>query len=218
VNEECSVGGRRIASNGWKKSAVEVFDVDERRTVFSQPHLREDPANASKRNAPMSLQPEFERPTISVSGRTVIDARSKALWNVNTSRVLWRAKPYERVMDLGDGEHFNVIELWNQLWNGTPSAKYWTRAVRSSESSGLIVRTVGTLVVDPRLWNSSKTLGIGHDGSVYRLPLPVNWPLLALCQSILALPLILLWALLRYRRRRAARRQPAVAIDSVVTP
>jgi len=36
-------------------------------------------------------------------------------------------------------------------------------------------------------------------------PLPVNWPLLTLCQTILALPLILLWAALRWRRNRRLR-------------
>jgi len=41
-------------------------------------------------------------------------------------------------------------------------------------------------------------------GNVY-LGHSVNWPLLALCQAILALPLILFWAILRWRRKRRLR-------------
>jgi hypothetical protein len=44
-------------------------------------------------------------------------------------------------------------------------------------------------------------------GVVYRYP-TVNWPLLALCQTILALPLVLLWAMLRWRRMRMASAMP----------
>jgi hypothetical protein len=42
-----------------------------------------------------------------------------------------------------------------------------------------------------------------EDGEVRRYPV-VNWPLLVLCQTILALPLILLLAILRWRRKRQA--------------
>jgi len=42
------------------------------------------------------------------------------------------------------------------------------------------------------------------DGSVY-LGWSVNWPLLALCQTILALPLVLLWAVLRWWQKRRLR-------------
>jgi hypothetical protein len=45
----------------------------------------------------------------------------------------------------------------------------------------------------PRHWNSSGTLAVDFDASVHRLPYVVNWPLLALCQTILAMPLVLLW-------------------------
>jgi len=50
-----------------------------------------------------------------------------------------------------------------------------------------------------------------EDGEVRRYPAP-NWPLLALCQTLLALPLILLWLALRWRSKRKASggRQPPV--------
>ena len=38
------------------------------------------------------------------------------------------------------------------------------------------------------------------DGEVYSFPLAPNLQLLAFCQTILALPLILVWALQRWRR------------------
>ena len=48
-------------------------------------------------------------------------------------------------------------------------------------------------------------LAVDTDGTVYEMPLRVNWPLLAACQTVLASPLILLWLGLGWRRRLARR-------------
>jgi hypothetical protein len=204
IGEEHSIGARRLASGGWKKSAIEVFDLDVEQMVFSHPIPAEEPTRSTKRGAPRVLPREFDHPTLSASGRMLFDARSRTLWEVNSTRVCWQGKPHEHVSDIGDGEHFTVVERWDQLWNGKPSPKYWTRAVRKLETGDVLVRSMGILIVDPQLWNASRTLGVTYDARVYHLPLPVNWTLLAICQSILALPLILLLAILRWRRKRQA--------------
>jgi hypothetical protein len=69
----------------------------------------------------------------------------------------------------------------------------------------------GTGAVFKRFWwtdfmklefeSADGTLVAGNQGAIYHAP-PVNWPILALCQTILALPLIMLWAVLRWRRQR----------------
>lgn len=52
--------------------------------------------------------------------------------------------------------------------------------------------------------NADQTLLGDSDGLIYEYP-KVNYPLLALCQTILALPLVLLWSGLRWRRKRRRR-------------
>jgi len=45
-------------------------------------------------------------------------------------------------------------------------------------------------------------LGATSQGAVYTLPPRINWLLLILCQTILALPIVLVWLTLRSRRKR----------------
>jgi hypothetical protein len=69
------------------------------------------------------------------------------------------------------------------------------------ETGELIYRsTWGDTWIPPHLFNADGTLGVANGGRVYRLPPSVNWPLIALCQAFLALPLVLLWVILRWRR------------------
>jgi len=102
-------------------------------------------------------------------------------------------------------------------------------AVRIEEQFGLWLRDLlpatiafrdpGTSLLLQRVWATHPRLIEDDDGrlvcdpagNIYELPLRVNWSLLALCQAILALPLVLLWTALRWRRRRATRRQLAEA-------
>jgi hypothetical protein len=53
--------------------------------------------------------------------------------------------------------------------------------------------------------DSAGTLLVNDDGSVYRLPPGANWDLLAVCQTILALPLVLTWLAVRWWRKRRLR-------------
>jgi len=47
---------------------------------------------------------------------------------------------------------------------------------------------------------------VDDEGEVRRLPPLPNWPMLAFCQSVLAIPLIFLWLALLWRRKRRDRR------------
>lgn len=105
---------------------------------------------------------------------------------------------------------YPCYESWNQLWEKwLPNLKLNTWAIMVPVGRELDFRY--RLRDYPITWstavNSNATLVVLDDYDVYELPPHVNWPLLALCQTILALPLVLLWALLKWRGRRAARRQ-----------
>lgn len=133
------------------------------------------------------------------------------LWNVRTGQRLWRRDPkFEAVLrrDLPDGR-FAVLEDWKVWCERFGVTTEWTTvAVRSMDSGG----------VDFRVWDfpfgeecvsDDWTLAVDRDGAIHRTPPPHNWRLLAICQSVVAAPMILLWVALQWRRWRAARRQPS---------
>ena len=128
------------------------------------------------------------------------------LYEVGDGRILWQASPLETVK-AADAEGFLVAEEWHELWKDRfPNLKLETNARRSMDTGAVLYRTHAGTVIDHRLCNAADTLFVASDGGVYRLPMPVNWTLLALCQSVLALPLILLWLALLWRRKRRERR------------
>lgn len=134
------------------------------------------------------------------------------LWNVRTGLSLWRRDPkFEAVLrrELPDGR-FAVLEDW----------KVWCeRFGVTTERTTVAVRSMETGGVDFRVWDfpfgeecvsDDWTLAVDQDGTIHRTPPPHNWRLLAICQSVVAAPMILLWVFLRWKKWRAARRQPAV--------
>jgi len=126
-----------------------------------------------------------------------------ALYEVDSGRPVWKAATFEHVTDANQGEGFFVQEDWQGIWKAWfPKLKFQTRAYRSLQSADLLYRASGTVRFDPRDVNASRTLVILADGSIHPWPLRVNWLLLLLCQTLLALPLASLWALLLWRRRR----------------
>ena len=66
-------------------------------------------------------------------------------------------------------------------------------------------RTAETNQTIPMRWNAARDLGVTYEGKVYRARPQVNWPLLILCQSLLALPLLLTWLALPWRLKRRLR-------------
>jgi len=81
-------------------------------------------------------------------------------------------------------------------------------AVRDMESGTVRRRFQGTSAYWPGMLTTVSADGhrlVDPKGNVYE-PSNANWPLLAICQTILALPLILLWLALLWRRKRRERR------------
>ena len=120
-------------------------------------------------------------------------------------RLLWQAARFESVYGAVSRGSFLVLERWSEVFDGGPSLlDRVTWAVRDLATGDLRYRVRDT---HPSLDCLSDTCasGIDYDGNVYAMPPPPNYPLLALCQTILALPLVLLWAALRWRRKRKMR-------------
>jgi hypothetical protein len=162
------------------------------------------PAIAPQGNAVLRyMNEEFVPPANRRVGAT---GPTLALYELGDGRILWQQGLYEITTESNGPDGFLVKEEWHKLWEAwLPNLKYETLARRSLDDASLLYRTSAKIAVDPRNYNAARTLVVMSDGAVHRLPLQTNWPLFALCQTILALPLILLWAMLRWRRNRRLR-------------
>jgi len=203
--EHCGVklpmqGGRLVLFGPLDgEGMVRVLEFPSGRVVFSSAEL---PAN--QRAA--STNEWKSTPTLSPSGRRLMTVHP-TLWDVDDGRQVWRLGPtdvgIERQASPG---LFSVEEDWQPLinlvwpsWEIHPA----TTAVRDIETGALRYRLWGD---DLQVCTSSDgKMATGKLGLVYALPVGPNYPLLALCQAILALPLVLLWAIMRWRRKRRLR-------------
>jgi hypothetical protein len=201
-------------ADAWGMS--DVYDFNSKRLYSSVPLAERRPDG--KRRWAFSIA----QPTISRNGRSIFryssDQVLATILDIDTGGIVWRAGPHETATPMSSQEGLIVEEAWHELWKKwLPNFKYETVAWRNVDDGEVVCRTVAQTVVDPKSCNLDRTLFVSKDGSVYRMPLSVNWILLAYCLAILATPLVLLWAVLRFRKRRAARRQTAAALESQVT-
>jgi hypothetical protein len=199
----------RVALMKETDLTVEVLDLERETIVFSEPRPEPSAILVTKRTS---------APAISPSGRTVMSGRNQVLWEIDRGVALWRPGEWELAHSAGTTNDFVVSENWSGLWSKfAPKFKFETFARRNLESGQVLLRTPRDYLIAPHICNAAGTLVV-LGPHVHHLPLRVNYPLFLICQSILALPLILLWTLLRFRRRRAARRQAAVAPPTTVQP
>jgi hypothetical protein len=140
---------------------------------------------------------------ISASGRAVIAGDASVVWNVDEGTPIWTPTSVESMRIVESNEQFMVKESWHRLWQRwLPDWKLETSAFRKLDDGTLLSRMKEGDLPWPSHVNCAGTLVLASDGTIREMPPRVNWPLLALCQAILALPLVLLWAVLRWRRRR----------------
>jgi hypothetical protein len=185
----------RFAYRSKDQSELVVFDIERRKMVFREPA----PA------APPSKTAGTKVPVIASDGRTVVDP-SLGLFEVDSGRALWWPGDHETIVASANADHFVVRENWSTLWSRmAPKLQFQTIAFRRLDTGELLWRTRNGLYVSPPMRNAAGTLVVMADGTVRRMPLPVHWPLLAFCQSILALPLVSLWTALWWLRRRRLR-------------
>jgi hypothetical protein len=190
---------------GGDKVWMDVYDLNERRFLSTKP-----PGAPAVRTFCYGRVP----PTIAPNGRAVLryekDNRAigrgwadhgSVLIEVGSGRLLWRtgwADTVEEVPWVSFPQVFKVSEEWHRYWeNWLPESRYRTLAWRNLNDGRLLMRTSANMAIDHRQTNVTKTLFVTDEGTVHRLPLDPNYRLLALCQAILALPLVLLWVMLR---------------------
>jgi len=196
-----SIGGSRFSFSGSPNvSSFGVFDVAQNRILFG-------PSADDELFDPRMRRRGSGAPPLSPSGRSMLGGDPRALRDVDSMRVLWRPAAPEFTFQTLTREHFQVIEPWQVFWERWfPNLKFETWSLRTLETGALVFRIPAQeRRMFPYHRNAAGTLVVAEDGAVYRLPFRPNWSLLALCQSLLALPLILLWLLLRYRRQRRLR-------------
>lgn len=207
-----------IAANGIiafcersRGSAVSVYDLLNERFVFptSPEQARSEPHPVF--GGPMRFSPSGKR-FLANSSANGMNIHHHWLWDAQTGAAVWRPGRHEASVPAGGEEFFQTTETWSELWKDWfPNVSFVTRAMRSVEDGSLVRRTANMTYSLHNGFNSAGTLVVTQSGDVFRWPLPINWPLLAACQAVLASPLVALWALLRWGRRRRQALNPSAS-------
>jgi hypothetical protein len=154
-------------------------------------------------------------PRLSLDGRKLVSGNG-VIWDVDSRLEVWQPRKHERVREVDPDRHIlRCVEWWDDLFDPPPGVKRLvTDSIREFETGAFRYRT----------WEHPSLSDISSDGRlgiienrVYEMPPRVNWLLLAICQSILALPLILLWAVLRWRRIRRTRLALSLSVNHPVS-
>ena len=147
------------------------------------------------------------------AGRVVWSPQNEVYEGKGRTRVgsSWYLRKGEKVTAADPRGWFETTETW-QLRLGNWSREATTYGIRSARTAALAFRCHNP-IASSTVWSSraprvssDRNWMVNENGQVFRLPPRPNYPLLLLCQSILALPLTLLWAGLRWRRKRGKRR------------
>jgi len=180
-------------------ASFRVFDVAQRQWVFEKQLSNEPKYDPRKPGA-------ANEPIVSQRGRAALDGTWSVLWDLGSGTRLWSKKDHEFVHAERGGSAYLVREDWSKFlpWRSVP-IRFETRALRDLESGTLFLRTSSTSISTAFKLNKAQSLVVLNDGTVRRLPFPVNYGLLVLCQGVLALPLVLFWLVLRWRFKRRFR-------------
>ena len=202
-----------IGSRWGKSGRVALFDWPEGGLGgVSVVDARSGDVSISSRSTPGlipfgSASTAWSPTAISPSGRTLLSMHDE-LWDIGERRRIWSPEEFESVEQSNAARGtFLVHEDWNKLVGLTQFRLPYggiTWAVRDMENGALVYRA-GRWHPNFNHFSSDGRLGVTDLGDVVSFPLRPNYSLLALCQAILALPLIMLWAALRWRRKRRMR-------------
>jgi len=199
-----SLNGRIAFTRIGTQAPFRVFDMARQEWIFEKDAPNEPTYDPKKRGV-------ANEPRISPSGRSVLDGKWSSLWDIESNTLLWSKQEEERVWVDRLGTMFLVQEDWfRPLRKWRPGLGFETWALRDLESGALIVRTSEKGFSTPPKMNNARSLVVLKDGTVHRLPLSVNWGLWTICQAILAVPLLMVWGVLRWTKRRRMRRAQSV--------
>jgi len=190
-----------------------VYDLKERREIFVFP----DQSQKSQWDA-HTISIDYPPSRLSADGRTLLDRARSVLVDLDTGHRLWsgnqawglpnptncfRWARQEWALDVNSSESFEVAERWGvAVGRWTKNAE--TYAVRRIRDGSLVYRSWRETLGRNQTSNDG-TLLVDVDWNIRSLPPRVNYPLLALCQTILAMPLVLTWLAFRWQRKRWLR-------------
>jgi hypothetical protein len=164
-------------------------------------------------------------PKLSRDGRAVLDSHGRLI-DLDLNRVIW--SPDAGFEEVGSAEaaidfdppvtSFVVAENWKNALPRLPDVLARpTYAFRRLDDGRVCFRGRGPLPefshrsFDDRLWLARVSFANGvREFHLYDVPPPIDWTLLVLSQAVLALPILLIWFVLRRRRIRRLRRTISV--------
>jgi hypothetical protein len=203
--------GRIAWADSATRGGIKVFDLESKSVVFVEPDPPpRDEASTSSRPAWNEFQ--TRSPVLSDDGGSVLKHGRGPLFDVDSGRVLWSALEGQAVVNVDGGRNFEVGELWKPTI-GPWSWEFITYAVRRLADGALEYRTTTPTLQLMSAQDEGPRLSYSQ-GEVRELPPRVDWLPVALCQFVLALPLLLLWIALRWRRKRRAIDRPAQGLVS----
>jgi hypothetical protein len=208
-NPSASRSGRVLFHGEIGDDSVDLVDAFAGRIIYSHPsHEKRGPAPFTKGGPTPTVIKVVSPPRLSQSGRSLLTSDPATIWDFETSAPRWRGSNAWSVFYRGDDESFWVSEgvAWPlSIWGGS-TQRYATASRRDFESGRTLCRCWATDMRGANWVSSDGQLAIKPDGTVHNLPYLINWPLLALCQGVLAIPLVLFWLALFWRRKRHLRR------------
>jgi hypothetical protein len=176
-------------------ATIDVIDLQVEKRVFVHP----------PRDERLDLPLLPVRAVVSRDGTKVFGGESLSVFDMQTEGVIWPRCQHESVFEFNPQGNVTLLENW-RTWSGLPLPKSWnltTLTLRKLDDGTFVRRTWHLPFLKSTAFSRDGRFAVDvADGRVYASRPLVNYPLLALCQTFLALPLVLLWALLRWRRRR----------------
>jgi len=188
---------------GTRPEEIDVVDLATGKTLLHVPPPGERQPPEMK-DGMIVVHSYYPAPVLSLDGRTIQLPSENAVRDVDTGTVLWKEREGERAGTADPLGTLEIAEEWPPLFNGWPR-NLKTYALRDLRTMRLLQRTWVSTAAQVGRPPSTDTWLLDDNRNVCRLPATANYPLLLLSQSILALPLILLWALLRWCRKRRLR-------------
>ena len=196
----CTASSGRIACRPYARDdAVQVLSIPDGRALFDRG------TTAAERKASGSDWQWF-KVALSSDGRSLLQRDAGVLWSIDNGRPIRYLESNVDSPPVGD-----CFEVWND-WADAPWAVLPSLSShhtwRDLRTGALIYRCREALplIEASRSADGTKIVEYHEEACVRRFPPRVDWSLLAICQAILALPLIFLWLALLWRRKRRERR------------
>jgi hypothetical protein len=200
-----SSDGRIVLYDARTPYRTEVFDLATGDLLGSLPPK---PERIAWGQPPVSMP---LAPSLHGGGCRVLSSPAGGLFDVATGEAIWRADDHESFWIVRPPERIELREHWSIPFVGR-KLDFSTFAIRRIDDGSFLSRSQYSTLAEHRT-NADETLFLQDAKTVRQLPLRPYWLYMVSAQAILAAPIIALWAALRWRRKRTARRQSPLASE-----